>query len=103
MKPFPCTLNPILNKSQWCLAPSLARKWLLSIILSAQEEICTHLTSGSITRSHSKKASKSGLLSDEHTLITSGISWHLGYLIRKTIPTQTPSRSSSPSRTSQRV
>jgi len=43
--------------------------------------------------------SKSGLLSDELTLKTSGISWHSGYLIRKAIPGHT--KSSCPSRTSE--
>ena len=103
MEPFPCTLTPVLNTSQWCPAPCLATKWPPSIILSAEEEICTSLTCGGIARSHSIRTSKSksGLLSDEPTLNTSGISWHSGYLIRKAIPAQT--KSSSPSGTPQRV
>lgn len=96
MEPFPCTLPPVLNTSQWCPTPCLSRKQPPSIILSA-EEICICLTCGGIARSHSLRTSKSGILADELTLNTSGILWHSGYLIRKVIAAQT--KSSSPSRT----
>lgn len=103
IEPFPCTLTPVLNTGQWRPAPWLAGKRLPSIILSAEEETCTHLTRGGIARSRSVRTSKnkSVLLSGGLTLNTSGVSWHSVYLTRKAIPAQT--KSSSPSRTSQRI